>query len=129
MAWMRYVCGRLELRYRYSGTIVYNNFPWPDPTDKQRKDIEEAAQKVLEARKIYPDLSLAALYDSDTMIPELVKAHQKLDKAVEKAYGRSFEDDAGRVSYLFELYQKFSGELFRETGKKRTCKSVGRGRK
>jgi hypothetical protein len=119
MAWVRYVCGRLEMRYRYSASIVYNNFPWPTPTDKQRKDIEEAAQGVLDARKIYPELSLAVLYDSDTMIPELVKAHQKLDRAVERAYARSFDNDAGRVAFLFELYQNMTKDLFTEMKRKR----------
>jgi hypothetical protein len=102
---------------------VYNNFPWPNPTDKQKANIETAAQNVLDAREKYPGLSLATLYDSNTMIPELVKAHQKLDKAVEAAYGRSFDDDSQRVAYLFELYQQLSGELFRD-GKKR-----GKGRR
>jgi hypothetical protein len=123
MAWVRYVCGRLELRYRYSASIVYNNYPWPNPTDKQRAAVETAAQSVLDVRKKYPELSLAALYDSNTMFPELVKAHQKLDKAVEAAYGRTFDDDSQRVAYLFELYQKLSGELFVET------KRRGKGRK
>ena len=123
MAWVRYVCGRLEMRYRYSASIVYNNYPWASPSAKQKKDIETAAQGVLDARKKYPDLSLATLYDSNKMIPELVKAHQKLDKSVETAYGRSFDDDSQRVAYLFELYQKLSGELFIESKKK------GKGRK
>jgi hypothetical protein len=123
MAWVRYVCGRLELRYRYSTTIVYNNFPWPNPTDKQRANIETAARGVLDAREKYPGLSLATLYDGNTMIPELVKAHQKLDKAVETAYGRAFDGDSQRVAHLFELYQKLSGELFREEKKR------GKGRK
>jgi hypothetical protein len=117
MAWVRHVCGRLELRYRYSASIVYNNFPWPSPSAKQKQGIETAAQAVLDARKKYPDLSLAILYDSNTMIPELVKAHQKLDKAVEAAYGQTFTDDSQRVAFLFELYQRLSGELFVE-GKK-----------
>jgi hypothetical protein len=123
MAWVRYICGRLELRYRYSASIVYNNYPWPNPTDKQRAAVETAARSVLDARKKYPELSLATLYDSNTMLPELVKAHQKLDKAVETAYGRTFDDDSQRVAYLFELYQKLSGELFVETKKR------GKGRK
>jgi type I restriction-modification system DNA methylase subunit len=118
MAWVRYVCGRLKSDYRYSASIVYNNYPWPSPSAKQRKAIETAAQGVLDARKKYPDLSLATLYDGNTMIPELVKAHQKLDKAVEAAYGRSFDDDGQRVAYLFELYQKLVGELFVEGKKK-----------
>jgi hypothetical protein len=123
MAWTRQVCGRLKSDYRYSGIIVYNNFPWPTSNDKQKNAIESAAQEVLDARQIYPELSLASLYEPNTMIPELVKAHQKLDKAVEKAYGREFDDDTQRVAYLFELYQTLSGELFKD-GKKQ-----GKGRK
>jgi hypothetical protein len=137
MAWMRYVCGRLELRYRYSKDVVYNNFPWPDPTVKQKTDdpkvkqyltkqkaaIERAAQAVLDARALFPESSLAELYDPLTMPPKLVMSHQKLDKAVEAAYGRSFDDDSQRVAYLFELYQKLSGELFVES------KRRGKGRK
>ena len=118
MAWTRYVCGRLEMRYRYSKDIVYNNFPWPNPTEKQREAIEKAAQDVLNTREKFPEASLADLYDPVAMPPALAKAHQKLDKAVEAAYGRSFDDDGQRVSFLFELYQKLSGELFVE-GKKR----------
>jgi hypothetical protein len=123
MAWVRRVCGRLESRYRYSKDIVYNNFPWPAPADKQKAAIERAAQAVLDARALFPASSLADLYDPLTMSPELTKAHQKLDKAVEKAYGRVFADDAERVAYLFELYQQKCGELFAET------KRRGKGRK
>jgi hypothetical protein len=123
MAWMRYVCGRLKSDYRYSNTIVYNNFSWPSPTEKQKQAVMKEAQEVLEARKKFPELSLAELYDTTSMLPELVKAHKKLDKAVESAYGRSFDDDSQRVAYLFELYQKISGELFIDTKKK------GKGRK
>jgi hypothetical protein len=119
MAWMRCVCGRLKSDYRYSGTIVYNNFPWPTPTDRQKEAIEENAQAVLDARSLYPNSSLADLYDPLTMPPGLLKAHQRLDKAVEKAYGRGFENDAGRVAFLFELYQNMTKDLFTETGKKR----------
>ncbi|GHU31078.1 methylase [Spirochaetia bacterium] len=119
MAWMRQVCGRLKSDYRYSATIVYNNFPWPTPTEKQRKTIETVAQAVLDARALFPTSSLADLYDPTAMPPELVKAHQKLDKAVEAAYGRTFDDDSQRVAYLFELYQKLAGELFAETKKRR----------
>ncbi|MDR1115245.1 MAG: methylase [Tannerella sp.] len=123
MAWMRYVCGRLELRYRYSKDIVYNNFPWPSPTDKQSTVIEKTAQTVLDARALFPKSSLADLYSPLTMPPTLVNAHQKLDKAVETAYGRSFDNDSQRAAYLFELYQKLSGELFVDTKKR------GKGRK
>lgn len=111
MAWMRYVCGRLEMRYRYSKDIVYNNFPWPAPTDKQKADIEAAAQSVLDARANYPDSSLADLYDPDTMPADLLKAHQKLDRLVEKAYGKSFDSDAARVSFLFQKYQELTMPL------------------
>jgi hypothetical protein len=123
MAWMRYVCGRLKSDYRYSNTIVYNNFPWPSPAEKQKQAIIKESQEVLEARKKFPELSLAELYDTTSMLPELLKAHQKLDKAVEAAYGRSFDDDSQRVAYLFELYQKLTGELFIDKKKK------GKGRK
>jgi hypothetical protein len=125
MAWMRCVAGRLEISYRYSASIVYNNFPWPEPSDKQRKTIEEAARKVLEAREKYPGSSLADLYDPLTMPPELAKAHQKLDKAVDTAYGREFPGDAERVAYLFELYQTMTEGLLkieRKRGKGRKLK-------
>jgi hypothetical protein len=123
MAWMRSVCGRLKSDYRYSKDIVYNNFPWPSPTDKQSTVIEKTAQPVLDARALFPKSSLADLYSPLTMPPALVNAHQKLDKAVEAAYGRTFDDDSQRVAYLFELYQKLSGELFVDTKKR------GKGRK
>jgi hypothetical protein len=123
MAWMRYVGGRLEMRYRYSASIVYNTFPWPSPTDKQKSTIEEAAQAILDTRNLFPASSLADLYDPVSMPPKLAKAHQKLDKAVEAAYGRIFDNDSQRVAYLFELYQKLCGEMFAETRKR------GKGRK
>jgi type I restriction-modification system DNA methylase subunit len=113
MAWVRHVCGRLESRYRYSGSMVYNNFPWPSaPTDKQKKSIEEAAQVVLDARAAHPDASLADLYDPVAMPPDLRKAHQALDKAVDAAYGKkAFASDAERVAFLFELYHKYTSLL------------------
>ena len=123
MAWMRAVCGRLKSDYSYSNTIVYNNFPWPKPTEKQKTEIEKFAQAILDARSQFPDASLADLYDPLTMPKDLLKAHQRLDKAVETAYSRSFDNDSQRVAYLFELYQKLSGELFIESKKK------GKGRK
>ncbi|NLD13502.1 MAG: class I SAM-dependent DNA methyltransferase [Gammaproteobacteria bacterium] len=111
-AWMRTVCGRLESRYRYSVGIVYNNFPWPqNPTDKQKQAIEQAAQDVLDTRAQFPNSSLADLYDPLTMPPALLKAHQKLDKAVDAAYGKtSFKTEAERVAFLFELYQQYTNE-------------------
>ena len=117
MAWVRTTCGRLESRYRYSKDIVYNNFPWPEsPTDAQRQAIEAAAQVVLDARAQFPGSSLADLYDPLTMPPALLKAHQKLDAAVDKAYEasggkKSYKSDAERVAFLFELYQKYTSLL------------------
>lgn len=108
MAWMRTVAGRLKSDYRYSAKIVYNNFPWPEPTDKQREKIEACAQAVLDARAKYPESTLADLYDPLLMPPELLKAHRALDVAVDAAYGRKFTNDSDRVTHLFELYQKLT---------------------
>jgi len=109
-AWVRYTCGRLESRYRYSKDIVYNNFPWPEaPSGAQKQKIGEAAQGVLDARTEFPGASLADLYDPLTMPHALVKAHHKLDAAVDTAYGkRNFRNDAERVAFLFELYRKYT---------------------
>lgn len=109
-AWVRYTCGRLESRYRYSAAIVYNNFPWPEnPTEKQRAAIEAAAQGVLDARAQFSGASLADLYDPVAMPPALVKAHQKLDAAVDAAYGKKgFANDAARVAFLFEMYRRLT---------------------
>src|SRR5690606_22585468 len=106
MAWMRTVCGRLESRYRYSNTLVYNNFVFPEPTDKQKSDIAKKAQKILDVRSEYTDSTLADLYDSIAMPPDLLKAHQDLDKAVEKAYRKTFKTDEDRVAFLFEKYKE-----------------------
>ena len=119
MAWVRYVCGRLEMRYRYSNTIVYNNFPFPNPTEKQRTEIEKTAQVVLDTRSLYPKSSLADLYNPLTMPKALLKSHQKLDKAVEAAYGKNFTTDADRVTHLFNLYQKLTEGLFAEKPKRK----------
>ena len=106
-AWIRFVCGRLKSDFRYSAAIVYNNFPWPTPTDNQRAVIEAVAQAVLDARAAHPGASLADLYDPLTMPPDLVKAHQKLDQAVDAAYGyKGATTDAARVAFLFGLYQQ-----------------------
>jgi hypothetical protein len=110
MAWMRVVCGRLKSDYRYSGVLVYNNFPWPVPAVKQKEKIEQHAQAVLDARKEHSEFSLADLYGNGLMPVSLKKAHLALDKAVDAAYGRAFADDSGRIAYLFELYQKLSGK-------------------
>ncbi len=109
MSWMRAVCGRLKSDYRYSKDIVYNNFPWPTPTDVQKQKIEKTAQAILDARNLYPDCSLADLYDEVTMPPELRKAHHDNDKAVMEAYGfnpRMTESEC--VAALFALYQKLT---------------------
>jgi len=107
MAWMRAVCGSLKSDYRYSKDIVYNNFPWPEPTDKQKESIETAAQQVLDARALFPESSLADLYDPLTMPPELTKAHNNLDRAVVAAYGGpGFTTEAERVADLMKRYLK-----------------------
>ncbi len=108
MAWMRAVCGRLEMRYRYSKDIVYNNFPWPTPTDAQKAKIEQTAQAILDARALYPDCSLADLYDEVTMPPELRKAHQQNDKAVMQAYGfwGKLNTETECVAELMKMYQR-----------------------
>lgn len=109
MAWMRTVAGRLESRYRHS-PAVYNNFPWPeDVSDTQRAQIEALAQGVLDARALYPDSSLADLYDPLAMPKELVDAHRTLDRAVDRLYQRkAFESDADRVALLFRRYQDWT---------------------
>lgn len=112
MSWMRYVGGRLKSDYRYSGSIVYNNFPWPVSLSKaQIRRVEDAAQGVLDARSQFPDASLAALYDAVDMPPALRRAHSKLDDAVDKAYGRrKFQKEPERVAFLFERYAELVGE-------------------
>lgn len=114
MAWVKSVCGRLKSDFRYSKDIVYNNYPWPEnPTDKQLKAIETAAQKVLDARLEFPKSSLSDLYDPLTMPPALVKAHNELDKAVDLAYRpQPFISEANRMVFLFELYEKYTADLF-----------------
>ncbi len=153
-AWMRAVCGRLKSDYRYSAGIVYNNFPWPDVgvvgarsvtrpplgdlgkngddfnqggsgTTPLQKNIETAAQAVLDARAKFPTSTLADLYDPLTMPPELVKAHQALDRAVDAAYGtKSFKTEAERVAFLFERYQQLTTPL--AIASEKPAKSRGR---
>lgn len=107
-AWMRAVAGRLETRYQYSNTVVYNNFPWPTPTEEQKAKIERTAQAILDARALYPDSSLADLYDEVTMPPELRKAHQENDKAVMRAYGFDIKTttETSCVAELMRRYQE-----------------------
>ena len=109
MAWMRVVCGRLELRYRYSSAVVYNNFPWPELSAEDKARISDTAQAILDARAVYPESSLAVLYDEALMPPELRKAHKANDAAVLEAYG--FPKDASEsqiVAELFKLYQELT---------------------
>lgn len=103
-SWMRVVCGRLKSDYRYSNTIVYNNFPFPNPTEEQKSKIEKTAQAILDARSQFPEASLADLYNPLTTPAALRKAHEANDKAVEKAYGKTFSNDDERVAFLFEKY-------------------------
>ena len=109
MAWMRMVCGRLKGDYRYSSDIVYNNFPWPTPTSDQKQRIEQTAQGILDARALYPDSSLADLYDPLTMPPELRKAHTANAIAVMKAYGFDTKmTEADCVAELMKMYQQLT---------------------
>jgi hypothetical protein len=121
MAWVRSVCGRLKSDYRYSAGIVYNNFPWPDPPDDEaRQAIEAAAQVVLDTRAAFPGATLADLYDPLSMPPALLRAHQKLDAAVDKAYGKTgFKSDAERMAFLFQRYQALTSLLPQTVVKKR----------
>jgi hypothetical protein len=121
MSWVRYVCGRLESRYRYSKDVVYNNYPWPEPTDAQREKVEALAQGVLDARANHPTSTLADLYHPTTMPPDLRKAHDALDKAVDQCYRKEpFTSERERVEYLFDLYRKLTeGFGAEEEGKKR----------
>ena len=110
MAWVRAVCGRLKSDYRYSKDVVYNNFPWPTPTDEQKAKIKQTAQAILDARARYPDCSLADLYDEVTMPPELRKAHQQNDKAVMQAYGfwGKLNTETACVAELMKMYQRLT---------------------
>ncbi len=120
MVWIKYTCGRIKSDFRYSNTIVYNNYPWPEnPNDKQKQRVEDAAQKVLDTRAQFPDSSLADLYNPITMPPVLVKAHQELDKAVDLCYRpQPFLSDTARIEYLFELYDKYINPLIPDNKKR-----------
>jgi hypothetical protein len=133
-AWVRFTCGRLKSDFRYSSSVVYNNYPWPgfagEPlSDKHRNAIEQAAQCVLDARAQFADASLADLSDPLTMPPALLKAHQKLDAAVDAAYQpsggkKSYASDAERVSFLFDLYQRITSLLPAPIAKKKHEKPI-----
>ena len=106
---MRVTCGRIKSDYRYSNTIVYNNFPWPTPTPEQRARIEQTAQAILDARAKYPDCSLAELYGETSMQIEIRKAHQDNDRAVLAAYGFSTKmTESECVAELFKMYQELT---------------------
>jgi hypothetical protein len=128
MAWVRQVCGRLKSDFQYSGSVVYNNFPWPPANAEQRQRVEEKARAVLAARE--PHLpphglgTLADLYDPLTMPPELLRAHAELDRAVEKCYrAEPFHSDRERVEFLFSLYEKLTAPLLPVTPKVRSQRS------
>lgn len=118
MTWMRYTCGRLESRFSYSNSLVYNNYPWPkEPSEKNKQNVESKAQKVLDVRAEFPTSSLADLYDPLTMPPKLVKAHQELDKAVDLCYRpQPYTSETARIEYLFDLYSEYTSGIF---GKKK----------
>lgn len=119
MAWMRTVCGRLEMRYRYSRDLCYNTFPWPNVSDKQKERIEELAENVLMAREMYPEKTLAEMYDPDKMPVELREAHTALDVAVDSLYrAKPFENDEERLSLLFKLYEALIGRKAETTRSK-----------
>lgn len=125
MAWVRLVCGRLESRFDYSTTLVYNNFPWPQsPMRAQKAKVEEQTQAVLAARLLYPDATLGQLYGPLSMPPELVKAHQALDRAVERCYRpEPFSSERERVEFLFALYEQLTAPLLpAEPKRKRTTR-------
>ena len=114
MAWMRAVCGRLKSDYRYSKEIVYNTFPWPNPTDAQKTKIEQTAQAILDARAQYPDCSFADMYGEKMyLFPELLKAHLDNDRAVMQAYGFSIKDmtESSCVAELMKMYQNLTKEV------------------
>jgi hypothetical protein len=121
MTWAKYTCGRLKSDFQYSAGIVYNNYPWPEsPTEKQILAVEKAGQEVLDARATFPTSSLADLYDPNTMPAILLKAHQTLDKAVDLCYrSQPFINEAKRVEFLFELYDKYTAGLFVKEKKKK----------
>lgn len=126
MTWVKYICGRIKSDFRYSNELVYNNYPWPEnPTDKQIKVIENASQKVLGARLEFKNSSLADLYDPLAMPPSLIKAHLELDRVVDLAYRpQPFISEANRMVFLFELYEKYTADLFTKDKSKSKKKSI-----
>lgn len=121
MTWVKYTCGRIKSDYRYSNTLVYNTYPFPlNPTESQKKKVEEVVQVVLDTRAKYPGSTLADLYDPVTMPPDLVKAHQALDKAVDLCYRpQAFGTELARIEYLFGLYEQYTAPMFGGEGNKK----------
>jgi hypothetical protein len=127
MAWMRQICGRLEGRYRYSNNIVYNNFPWPEnPSEAKIKQVEIAAQGVLESRNFFPNSTLSDLYDPNIMPKVLVDAHRELDRKVDSCYrssntnrSKSFKTELTRLEFLFDLYEYYTAPLAKTSKKKK----------
>ncbi|RLD54747.1 MAG: class I SAM-dependent DNA methyltransferase, partial [Bacteroidetes bacterium] len=121
MTWVKYTCGRLKSDYRYSNSIVYNNFPWAkEVSEKNKKKIEEKAQKILNVRAEFPRSSLADLYHPLTMPLKLSKAHQDLDKAVDLCYrSQVFKNDNSRIEFLFDLYNEYTSPMFNKKKKKK----------
>lgn len=119
--WMKTVAGKLKSDYRYSSTLVYNNYPWPkEPSDKNKLKVEQKAQKVLDVRAQFPDSSLADLYHPLTMPPALVKAHNELDKVVDLCYRpQAFINESTRIEFLFELYNEYTAPLLKKSNKKK----------
>lgn len=118
MVWVKYICGRLKGDFRYSNELVYNNFPWPENPSKTKQNlIKQKAQKVLTVRKKFSSSSLADLYDPIAMPPELTRAHKELDKAVDSCFrSKPFRNDASRIEFLFELYEKYTNPLMKNSG-------------
>ena len=125
MAWLRHIGGRLKSDYRYSAGIVYNDFPWPTITERQKVRLAQLAQAVLDARNLFSGESLAALYDANVMRPELRLAHRALDSAVDRLYrGAAFKSDRERVEQLFGLYEKLTMPLVAAGRSLRKCSAA-----
>ena len=129
MAWVRIICGRIKSDFRYSNTIVYNNFVWDvNRTEECQIALTTSAQTILDARNLHPNASLADLYDPLTMPVELIKAHQSNNKAVDEAYGyKGGDDDASRVAFLFKRYEELTSLLPATVVKKKRIKKTNDG--
>jgi len=126
MAWVKTVCGRIKSDFRYSNTIVYNNYPWPLDVDEEIINrCNASAESIIKARLNHPDTNLSSLYDSISMPLDLLKSHERNDKAVDKAYGyKGNDDDASRVAFLFKLYEEQTSLLPATEVKKKRIKNT-----